>query len=390
MLKRCGSKFRIVGSGMRQKMIRFCKKEVVLVIATILAVLSAFIVPPSAAYFSYIDWHVLGVLLSLMIVMCGLQRNGFFDVLGVVLLGRTKKVWQLVTVLVLLCFFLSMAITNDVALITFVPFAVVTLEKCKLQRLLVPVVVLQTIAANLGSMFTPIGNPQNLYLYNLSGMSITAFLMHMLPWTVLSLVMLLVSILFIKGKNESIETEKRAHHVINFVSVGIYLFLFVLAFLVVLKVLPFEVVLIIVVATVFLIERSVLKDVDYALIFTFISFFIFTGNIGNIPVMKDALELLVEGKEVLVAVLASQCISNVPAALLLSGFTTDYDALLIGVNLGGLGTLIASMASLISYKILANHCNEKKGKYFIWFTLVNIIFLLILLCAYYFYTIYSA
>ena len=153
---------------MIQKVIEFCKKEVVLVVATVLAVASAFVVPPSAEYMGYIDWHVLGVLLSLMIVMAGLQKNGLFDALGEALLTRTKKVWQLVVVLVMLCFFLSMAITNDVALITFVPFAVVALEKSQKQDLLIPVVVLQTIAANLGSMLTPIGNPQNLYLYNFS------------------------------------------------------------------------------------------------------------------------------------------------------------------------------------------------------------------------------
>mgnify|MGYP002515054714 CR=1 FL=1 len=152
---------------MKEKIITFCKKEVVLVVATVLAIASAFVVPPSKAYLEYIDWHVLGLLLSLMIVMAGLQKCGVFDSLGEALLRKTKKVWQLCLVLILLCFFLSMLITNDVALITFVPFAIVALEKSKKECLLVPVVVLQTVAANLGSMLTPIGNPQNLYLYNL-------------------------------------------------------------------------------------------------------------------------------------------------------------------------------------------------------------------------------
>jgi len=364
---------------MKQKMIDFCKKEVVLVVATVLAVASAFVVTPSAEYLNYIDWHVLGILLSLMVVMAGLQRNGLFDMLGEVLLARTKKVWQLVFVLVALCFFLSMFITNDVALITFVPFALLTLEKSGQERLLIPVVVLQTIAANLGSMLTPIGNPQNLYLYNLSGMNMPEFLSLMLPYTAVSFGLLVIGILFLKGKMQSVTVVSTSKQELDIRKIVIYLCLFVLAFLVVLKLLPFELVLGIVLVTVFFLERSVLKNVDYCLLLTFISFFIFTGNMGNISAIKEALQQLVEGREVLVGVISSQAISNVPAALLLSGFTSDYQALMIGVNLGGLGTLIASMASLISYKILANKYNEKKGKYFLWFTVANVLFLIVLL-----------
>ncbi|MGN1156334.1 MAG: SLC13 family permease [Agathobacter sp.] len=364
---------------MKQKIIDFCKREVVLVVATVLAVASTFVVPISKETVGFIDWHVLGVLLSLMIVMAGLQQNGLFDALGDALLSRTKKVWQLVLVLVMLCFFLSMAITNDVALITFVPFAVVALEKSGKQDLLIPVIVLQTIAANLGSMLTPIGNPQNLYLYNLSGMNIGEFMLVMLPYTGLSLALLLVSIMFLKGKREAVVVASRSNSTFDAKKVLVYLVLFVLAFLVVLKVLSFELVLGITLIVVFLMERKVLKEVDYCLLLTFISFFIFTGNMGNIPAIKNALQQLVEGREVLIGVLSSQAISNVPAALLLSGFTTDYKALLIGVNLGGLGTLIASMASLISYKIFANKYNDQKGKYFCFFTLANIVFLVVLM-----------
>lgn len=366
---------------MKQSVINFCKKEIVLVVATILAILSAFIVPPSAEYINYIDWHVLGVLLSLMIVMVGLQKNGLFDALGEALLIKTKKAWQLAAVLVFLCFFLSMAITNDVALITFVPFAVVTLEKSGLQRLLIPVIALQTIAANLGSMLTPIGNPQNLYLYNLSGMDIGEFVWVMLPYTVLSGIMLVIGLLFLRGKQEEVVAVEKKAQKINGVKTSIYLGLFLLAFMVVLKLLPYEIVLITVILVVLFMERGVLKEVDYSLLLTFISFFFFTGNMGNVPAIKQGLQQLVEGREVLVGVLSSQVISNVPAALLLSGFSSDYEALLIGVNIGGLGTLIASMASLISYKILAKQYDDMKGKYFLWFTLWNVLFLAVLLLA---------
>lgn len=370
---------------MREKIIGFIKKEVVLVVATVLAFLSAFIVPPSVEYWGYIDWHVLELLLCLMIVMAGLQRCGLFDWLGEALLKRINMVWQLCLVLVMLCFFLSMIITNDVALITFVPFALVTLEKCKQERLLIPVVVLQTVAANLGSMLTPIGNPQNLYLYNVSGMGLLEFILCMLPNTVISFGLILVSLLFVKGKKEKIslreivyEQTSRERGLVDKRQTTVYLILFVLSLLVVAKVISVEIVLVTVLVVVFILDKSVLKNVDYCLLLTFISFFIFTGNLGNITVIRDTLQELVKGRELLIGIVASQGISNVPAALLLSGFTTDYRALLAGVNIGGLGTLIASMASLISYKILANKYNEKKGSYFKWFTIVNIVFLVVL------------
>ena len=370
---------------MKEKMISFIKKEVVLVVATILAIVSAFVVPPSMAYMEYIDWHVLELLLCLMTVMAGLQRCGLFDRLGEALLKKTNKVWQLSLVLVMLCFFLSMLITNDVALITFVPFAIVTLEKCKQERLLIPVVVLQTVAANLGSMLTPIGNPQNLYLYNLSGMGIVEFMVCMLPNTLLSFLLILITLFVIKGKGEEVRLNERMDdqvakekNDIDKKQTIVYLLLFGLSLLVVAKVAPVEIVLGIVLIVVICLDKSVLKNVDYCLLLTFISFFIFTGNLGNIPVIRDTLQELVNGRELLIGIVASQGISNVPAALLLSGFTSNYRALLAGVNIGGLGTLIASMASLISYKILANSYNEKKGKYFRWFTMVNLLFLVLL------------
>ena len=352
-------------------------------VAILLAIVSAFFVTPNGAYIDYIDWRVLGILLSLMIVMAGFQKNGIFDEIGKRLLVRTKNTAQLTGVLVFLCFFSSMLITNDVALITFVPFAVLTLRKCKQERLMVLVVVLQTIAANLGSMFTPIGNPQNLYLYQLSGMNMGEFLAYMLPYTAVSGLLLLITIFVLSARKQKIsmadcsfETEKEPSDRKKNV---VYLILFLLCLLVVARLLPYHVVLAIVLVTVLVTDRMVLKNVDYCLLFTFIAFFIFTGNLGNLSAFKEALQKIVSGRELLVGILASQCISNVPAALLLSGFTEDIRGLLLGVNIGGLGTLIASMASLISYKIYAHNYNRTKGKYLIWFTLANLIFLVVLL-----------
>lgn len=386
----------------KEKCIHFIKQETVLMVATVLAVISAFFVAPSEAYLEYIDWRVLGILLSLMIIMAGLQKTGLFDSIGAKLLRKTSNTRQLAFILVFLCFFFSMLITNDVALFTFVPFAMIMLKKCKQEKMLIPVLVLQTIAANLGSMLTPIGNPQNLYLYNLSGMGMGEFIGVMLPYTIISGVLLCIGIVIcckkepitevaigLMKEDEKLSSEERKtlqeKEVLekrrNLIKNAVYITLFVLSLCVVVRLLPFELVLLAVILLVFNMDRKVLTEVDYCLLLTFIAFFIFTGNMGNISVVRDTLQQLVAGKELVIGVISSQAISNVPAALLLSGFTADYRELLIGVNLGGLGTLIASMASLISYKLFAKEYNDWKGKYFWWFTIANVIFLVVLAVA---------
>lgn len=380
---------------MKEKVIGFIKKDTVLCVATTLAMVSAFFVKPTLNYVNYIDFRVLGILLSLMTVMAGLQRNGLFDMIGSSLLKRTKNTMQLSLVLVFLCFFFSMFITNDVSLITFVPFAMLTLRKCNQEKLLISVIIVQTLAANLGSMLTPIGNPQNLYLYNLAEMKMSTFIGIIGPYTLTSGILLLLSVAVVCRKKEKIkftleennsdhEIEKERLHLRRKTHQknAVYLILFLMSLLVVVRVLPYYVAFIVVFVTVFIMDRQVLKMVDYSLILTFIAFFIFTGNIGEIETIRNVLQEFVSGREVGVGIAASQVISNVPAALLLSGFTKDYAKLLVGVNIGGLGTLIASMASLISYKIYAHHYNEQKGKYFRWFTIANVGYLAVLLAVY--------
>lgn len=380
---------------MKEKVIGFIKKDTVLCVATTLAMVSAFFVKPTLNYVNYIDFRVLGILLSLMTVMAGLQRNGLFDMIGSSLLKRTKNTMQLSLVLVFLCFFFSMFITNDVSLITFVPFAMLTLRKCNQEKLLIPVIIVQTLAANLGSMLTPIGNPQNLYLYNLAEMKMSTFIGIIGPYTLASGILLLLSVAVVCRKKEKIEftlEENNGDHEIEKERLhlrrkthqknAVYLILFLMSLLVVVRVLPYYVAFMVVFVTVFIMDRQVLKTVDYSLILTFIAFFIFTGNIGEIETIRNVLQEFVSGREVGVGIAASQVISNVPAALLLSGFTKDYAKLLVGVNIGGLGTLIASMASLISYKIYAHHYNEQKGKYFRWFTIANVGYLAVLLAVY--------
>lgn len=365
---------------MRGKVVSFIKKETVLVVAVILAVLSMFFVYPSEVYNDYIDYRVLGILLTLMYIMQGLSVNGFFDAVGEKLLSHTKKVWQLLFVLVFLCFFFAMLITNDVALITFVPFAIVLLKKSNNRHLMIYVIVLQTLAANLGSMLTPIGNPQNLYLFQLSGYGIGEFLTVMFPYTLVAGILLVISILFVRGKGQNISYEREPRERIKGNKrrkIIIYLILFVCAVLVVARIFPWQYVLLATALILFTFDKKVLVQVDYCLLLTFVAFFIFTGNLSHISGISEALQGIVKGNEVMVSVGLSQVISNVPATLMLTRFSENYKALMVGINLGGMGTLIASMASLISYKLYAAE-ETRKGKYILCFTGMNVLFFLVL------------
>lgn len=382
-----------------KNIILFLRKETVLCVALVLAAVSAFIVPPDVKYVEYIDLRTLAILFCLMSVMAGLQKMGFFGNIAKRLLSKVKSGYSLILILVLMCFFFSMVITNDVALITFVPFTFIILNllgQKKRNRLILQVTAMQTIAANLGSMLTPIGNPQNLYLYGKAGISIGRFILLMLPYTFLSLVLLIgwsmllgrrFSMDFNSGKINMNNTsglggaggkdaaEENSDSEIQRYRIYVYIGLFIFCLFAVGHIISWQAVLALVLVTVFVMDRDVLARVDYSLLFTFAGFFIFIGNMGRIPAFRDFLEGIIVNREVLTSIAASQLISNVPAALLLSGFTADYGNLIIGVNLGGLGTLIASMASLISYKYIAKEEPARKGAYIGMFTAGNIVFL---------------
>ncbi len=363
-----------------KKLLSFIKKETVLTIAFLLAVISSFIITPDREYISYIDWNTLLLLYSLMAVMAGLQHLGAFRLIGSRLLSKIHNTRQMVFILVFLPFFFGMLITNDVALITFVPFGIVVLKMSDRENLVVPLVVLQTIAANMGSMLTPMGNPQNLYLYAQSGISVSAFILIMAPYVLLAGLCLLAASFFIKKESmEGLSPDQQSGEPFNHRLCICYIVGFFICILCVVRVLP--PVAAAVIMTIFLLikDRTILQRIDYSLLGTFLFFFIFIGNMGRIEQFCGFLENIVTGREQLVTILASQIISNVPAALLLSGFTHNWKALIVGTNLGGLGTLIASMASLISYKQVAANYPEQRGKYLALFTLANLLMLSILL-----------
>ena len=440
--------------------------------ATVLAIISCFFVTPGREYLSYINWRTLILLFCLMAVVAGFAKAGVFRYISRKLSQRMKDTRRLSVGFMLLCFQLSMFVTNDVALVTVVPLTLLTMmgcsEKAKIQTL-----VQETIAANLGSMLTPFGNPQNLYLTSYYGIGMGEFLRLMLPYTGVALVILLLQTLIspkeglggrareagipeerakgaetpegeareaaipergaseaeipegrakgagtpereareagipegrvkeaaipegknreaaslyesgenLTGKDEMYEEalrEKLLRSKGRLVSILLYGILFIVSMFSVARILDYRILFGIILITILVYDRSVLRNVNYTLLLTFVSFFVLIGNLGAMTQIQAALTQMIEGRELLTAILSSQIISNVPAAVLLSGFTDQGKALIVGTDLGGLGTLIASMASIITFQLYSLESGAKKGKYFLTFTLWNVIDLVIL------------
>ena len=353
----------------------YLKNEIVLTVAWILAIASMLLVKPDKAYLDYIHWDTLCTILSLMIVMAGFKKEGVFNYLGAKLLARTKTRHMVEIVLVMATFFSAMFITNDVALITFVPFALITLRMGHMDNRIIPVVALQSIAANLGAMLTPIGNPHNIYFYFLSDeYTIWNFIGVTWPYVLLGGLMLVIFVLI--QKNKEIDTKEALSTSFNGdrKAVKTYILLFVLSLMSLFKIMVPLIALVVLVSA-FARDKEILKKVDYSLLFTFIGFFIFIGNMQRVEVFANFISELLEGHEMLVTVGLSQIISNLPTALLLSGFTNNYNLLMVGTDIGGLGTLIASIANLISYKWIIKEEPDLKASYVPTFTIYCIIFL---------------
>lgn len=337
----------------KNKLMSFFKKESVFIIACILAIISCFFVNPSYKYFDYINWETLIILFIMMIIVQVLYVSGIFDWLVFKLLNKVQNTRKLVFILVFLCFFTSIIITNDVALITFVPFAILTLKKADAEDLLIFTVVLQTIAANMGSMLLPIGSPHNIFMYSVSGISFISFICLLLPYVIVSFVFLVLLVFTVSSKEITVPVvDNLANRNININKNNLF--------------------------------KKIFLGVDYFLLLTFVAFFILIGNLQNIPFICEICKKLVVGNELFLGILLSQIISNVPAGVMLSGFSTNYEAIIVGINIGGLGTLIASMANLISYKIFIKEFNDLKMRYIGIFSLLNVILLVILVFVYFF------
>lgn len=352
----------------------FIKKNAVVLISFIAAALSLLFVPVTD-YLKYIDTDVIAVLFGLMAVVAGFNHNKVFDRLAEMLIRFSGNIRRLTLCLVITVFFLSMLVTNDVALITFVPFTVMVFRQTGHSPIYA--IVLETVAANMGGAFTPVGNPNNLYIFTKASMSLSEFLTLTAPVAGISLAMLLICCVFIKPEKISISVDKKAV-IENKRFLVLYGVLFVLCLLAVFDLLDSITAFASVCVVIAITEPYLYKKIDYGLLLTFAFIFIFTGNIRNIPEISHTIQRLITGHELAATVLLSQVITNVPATVMLSEFSEDHKAILIGTNIASLGTLISSLASLISLKIYAASENSDTRRYVLCFTAVNLIFLAVL------------
>ncbi|MDD4368069.1 MAG: SLC13 family permease [Oscillospiraceae bacterium] len=365
---------------------RFLKSQAVLLSSAIAALFSMLLVKPSPAYAQYLDWRTLILLFCLMSVVAGFRAERRFDALGHWLVGRIHNSRQLALILMLLCFFSAMFITNDVSLITFVPFTILLFGELGWQRELIYTVVLETVAANLGSLLMPVGNPQNLYLYSHYQMTPGLFFYYTIPLSLAGLLLCLAAASLAPGRPLTLAIpdpaarpqatgDSAAPKAVPWRSY-LYLGLFIACLLTVFRLLDERMLLGLVVLGLLAADRRLFKAVDYGLLLTFVCFFVVSGNLAQVPALQQLLASWLQAHEFATAVLLSQVISNVPAAVLLSGFTSRPGPLLAGTNVGGLGTLIASLASLISFRFYTAMPGARPGRYLRVFTLLNLALLL--------------
>ena len=354
----------------------FVKKNTVMFVALVAAIITSFIIPPDKAYIGYFDCKTLVCLFCVLAVVCALKNIRFFYMLAKKIVQMFKTARMSVLALVYITFIGSMLIANDMALLTFLPLGYFVLTTTGKEKYMAFTFIMQNIAANLGGMLTPFGNPQNLYLYSFFEIPNLEFMQIMAPPFILSVLLItLCCVIFVKPEPLSIEDEKL------YLPPGrtaLYLVLFALSILIVFRSVPYIAGLIIIPVVLFFADKKALKRVDYPLLLTFVFFFVFAGNMSRIDAVQNFFSWMLEKNTLLVSILSCQCISNVPSAILLSQFTQNYADLLVGVNIGGVGTLISSLASLITFREYVKHNPHKTGYYLAMFSAYNFAFLIIL------------
>ncbi len=355
----------------------FAKKNAVMLIAFFAAVVTSFFVPPDSEYIGYFDFRTLTCLFCVLAVVCALKNINFFYMLARKIIRLFKNTRMSILALVYITFIGSMLIANDMALLTFLPLGYYVLASTNKRKYMAFTFIMQNIAANLGGMLTPFGNPQNLYLYSKFEIPNLEFMGIMAPAFVLSVALItLCCLVFVKSEPLLISDERLRLEPKRTV---LYLALFALSIAIVFRGVPYWIGLIIVPAVLLFADRKALKAVDYGLLFTFVFFFVFAGNMARIEAVRNLFEALLEKSTLVFSTLSCQVISNVPSAILLSQFTENYRELLVGVNIGGVGTLIASLASLITFREYNKHNPKKTGYYILLFSAFNFAFLIILL-----------
>ena len=363
------------GSFLRAEVLPFLKKNTVMVVALAAAVITSIAVPLDRAYLGYFDFKTLSCLFCVLAVVCALRNIHFFYTLARSVVKCFKNARMSIIALVCITFLGSMLIANDMALLTFLPLGYYVLSTTGKQKYMAFTFIMQNIAANLGGMLTPFGNPQNLYLYTKFQIPNLTFMRIMAPPFAVSIALILICCLFIRPEPLEIPEEEVR---LPAGRVALYLALFALAIAIVFRGIPYWIGLIVIPVVLLFADRDALRKVDYPLLLTFVFFFIFAGNMSRIPAVRNLFAGLLAKNTLLVSVLCCQCISNVPSAILLSQFTENYPALLVGVNIGGVGTLIASLASLITFREYTGHNPGKAGSYIALFSAFNFGFLILL------------
>ena len=363
--------------GLIKRILKFVSKNAVVLIAFTLACVTAIIVPPDGEYVGYFDFKTLACLFATLAVVGALKNIRFFSVMAQKIVKTTGTVRGMITALVFITYFGSMLIANDMALITFLPLGYYSLTVTNRQDYMAFCFIMQNIAANLGGMLTPFGNPQNLYLYSFFKIPTGEFMSIMaLPFAA-AMVLIVGCCFFVRRDKIEIDMS-RVEEKLPKARTAVYLVLFALSILIVFRVLPYLVGLLIILAFLLVLDRKAVWGVDYGLLMTFVFFFIFAGNMSRIPAVSDLLSSLLEKNTLVFSTLSCQVISNVPSAVLLSRFTLNYRELLWGVNIGGAGTLIASLASLITFREYTAHNPRGGVRYIMLFSLFNFGFLIIL------------
>lgn len=356
----------------KNKFKNFIKKEIVLILSVSLAIITSFISSPKL---SYIDFKVLILLFNLMVVVAAFKELKVLDSIAISLLRKCSTYTSISFALVFITFLASMVVTNDVALITFVPLSIVVAKKSDINVL--KIVILQTLAANLGSSFTPMGNPQNLFIYSFYNLDPSDFFKITAPLVILSV--LFLSVIILKSKKIKLDLDLEDVKIENKKDVIFFSILFAIILLSVFHIADYRLAFIITLLTVLILNKKLITQIDYSLLLTFIGFFIFIGNISTMDSIRSFMMGILNSPQstFITSILSSQVISNVPATMLLSGFTNNFKELLLGVNIGGMGTLIASLASVISYKIYTNEFKDDSSAYLKYFTFYNVLGLII-------------
>ena len=355
----------------------FIKKNIVTIIAFLAAAITSILVPPDKEYINYFDFKTLSCLFATLAVVCALRNIRFFRIVAAKIVSVFKNIRSAIIALVYITFIGSMLIANDMALITFLPLGYYVLKSTDNRDYMAFTFIMQNIAANLGGMLTPFGNPQNLYLYTYFDIGNGEFVKIMFLPFVIAITLITICCMFVEKK--PLQIKNCEEYPLDKRKTIIYCVLFTISIAMVFKTVPYYIGLVVVAIALLFMDRDALKKVDYGLLLTFAFFFVFSGNMARISAVYNFLGWLIDKNTLLYGFLSCQFISNVPSAILLSKFTQNYQELLVAVNIGGAGTLISSLASLITFKEFIKHERGMAMHYIKLFTVYNFGISLILL-----------